>query len=111
MSLPDEAKRRAVAALESYGTSVPDGHSLEALASTIVSAVLDGRDGYTLIDVPAREKGMGALTVTVMDYDKGDWETLDLEDYVIVTKPPYHVHHRQFYANGTTVITVKRDDG
>lgn len=74
----------------------------------------DAPEGMMLIPIlkPDEDKA-GVITVTVFDHDNMDPEDADtqvLEDYVITVKAPFYVAHRNMFSNGTTVITVKRDD-
>lgn len=53
--------------------------------------------------------GPAGIQVTVTDLENGDTETKVItNDYVITTAGDYYVAHRQAYANGTHVITIKR---
>lgn len=61
---------------------------------------------------PDEKDDLGPITVTVTDPDTGEvlakQERLT-DDYVIVCAGRCFVHHVNRYANGTTVITVKKD--
>jgi hypothetical protein len=60
------------------------------------------------IDIPHRDTG---LSVTTVDHEAGDWETVDCPTYVLVTNDAagYHLTHTQVHANATTVLTIKRE--
>lgn len=48
------------------------------------------------------------ITATTIDHVNGDAEAKELDDYVLVVGPGYHVAHEQRFSNGTTILTVKR---
>lgn len=52
-----------------------------------------------------------ALTVVVRDEDGNDEGHVELVDYVLITNDEagYYLAQTEVHANGTTVLTVKRD--
>lgn len=52
------------------------------------------------------------IRVTVKDLETGEEETREItNDYLILTAGDYYVAHINAHANGTHVLTVKRDVG
>lgn len=50
-----------------------------------------------------------SIEVTVRDTENGDTDTATIENnYLVITAGNCEVTNTQIYANGTTVITVKR---
>lgn len=53
-----------------------------------------------------------AIEVTVTDTETGESETATVEDFLLITAAPYYVAHRQMFpTKGTTIVTIKRDEG
>lgn len=51
-----------------------------------------------------------SIRITVTDTENGDTETQEItDDYVVIVAGSYYLAHANKHANGTHVLTIKRE--